>query len=97
MLQNRSGELVKEIVRSTDVSPSDAQNEVSHSIDRLVYYAGWTDKYSQVFGSVNPVASSHFNFTTPEPTGVVIVLAPHPPALLPLLSLVTPVLLTGNS
>src|ERR1051326_3900558 len=67
MLQNRAGELVKEIVRSTDASPSDAQNEVGISIDRLVYYAGWTDKYSQVFGSVNSVASSHFNFTTPEP------------------------------
>src|SRR5258706_15320344 len=53
MLQNRAGELVKEIARSTDASPADAQNEVQHSIDRLVYYAGWSDKYSQIFGSVN--------------------------------------------
>jgi len=97
MLQNRAGELVKEIARSTDVSPADAQNEVALSIDRLVYYAGWTDKYSQIFGSVNPVASSHFNFTTPEPTGVVIILAPDQPALLPLVSLLAPVILSGNS
>src|ERR1700756_2889123 len=97
MLQNRAGELVKEIARSTDVSPTDAQNEVSHSIDRLVYYAGWTDKYSQIFGSVNPVASSHFNFTIPEPTGVVVVIAPDEPPLLPLVSFVAPAILSGNS
>src|SRR6266571_4936343 len=97
MLQNRAGELVKEIARSTDASPADAQNEVRHSIDRLVYYAGWTDKYSQIFSSVNPVASSHFNFTTPEPTGVVVILTPDQPALLPLVSLLAPVILSGNS
>lgn len=97
MLQNRAGELVKEIARSTDASPTDAQNEVQHSIDRLVYYAGWTDKFSQIFGSVNPVASSHFNFTTPEATGIVVILAPDRPALLPLVSLVAPVILSGNS
>jgi len=97
MLQNRAGELVKEIARSTEVSPTDAHNEVSQSIDRLVYYAGWTDKYSQIFGSVNPVASSHFNFTTPEPTGVVVVLTPDQPPLLPLVSLLAPVILSGNS
>src|SRR5260370_33581540 len=97
MRHDRAGELVKEIVRSTAVSPADAQNEVSHSIDRLVYYAGWTDKYSQIFGSVTPVASSHFNFTTPEPTGVVVILAPDQPALLPLVSLLAPVTLSGNS
>lgn len=97
MLQNRSSELVKEIARSTDASPADAQNEVSHSIDRLVYYAGWTDKYSQIFGAVNPVASSHFNFTIPEPTGVAVILAPDQPVLLPLISLLAPVILSGNS
>jgi len=97
MLQNRAGEVVKEIARSTDAAPADAQNEVSHCIDRLVYYAGWTDKYSQIFSSVNPVASSHFSFTTPEPTGVVVVLTPDRPALLPLVSLLAPVILSGNS
>ncbi|MEY2465940.1 MAG: hypothetical protein QOD03_461 [Verrucomicrobiota bacterium] len=97
MLQNRATELVKEISRSTGASTAAANREVTASIDRLVYFAGWTDKYSQVFGSVNPVASPHFNFTTPESTGVVTVLAPNEPSLLALVSLVAPVILTGNS
>src|SRR3954470_13720001 len=97
MLQNRAAELTHEIARSTGASPARARAEVTLAIDRLVYYAGWTDKYSQIFGSVNPVASSHFNFTTPEPTGVVVVLAPDEPPLLPLVSLVAPVILSGNS
>lgn len=97
MLQNRAGELVLEVVRSTGVRAAKARREVTLAIDRLVHYAGWTDKYSQVFGSVNPVATSHFNFTTPEPTGVVVVLAPDEPSLLPLVSLVAPVILSGNA
>jgi acyl-CoA reductase-like NAD-dependent aldehyde dehydrogenase len=97
MLQNRAGELVNEIARSTDVSLSKAKREVTLAIDRLVHFAGWTDKYSQVFSSVNPVASPHFNFTTPEPTGVVVVLAPDEPSLLALVSLVAPVILSGNT
>jgi acyl-CoA reductase-like NAD-dependent aldehyde dehydrogenase len=97
MLQNRAAELVQEISRSTGVSKSTANREVTLAIDRLVYFAGWTDKYSQIFGSVNPVASSHFNFTTPEPTGVVAILAPDEPALLPLVSLLAPVILSGNT
>lgn len=97
MLQNRSQELANEIIRSTGASAGQAQKEVAGAIERLVYFAGWTDKYSQVFGSVNPVASSHFNFTTPEPTGVVVVLAPDVPALLPLVSLLAPVILSGNA
>jgi acyl-CoA reductase-like NAD-dependent aldehyde dehydrogenase len=97
MLQNRAGELVNEIARSTNVSAAKAKREVALSIDRLVYYAGWTDKYQQVFGSVNPVATSHFNFTTPEPTGVVVLLAPDEPSLLALVSLVAPVILSGNA
>src|SRR5450759_1259961 len=97
MLQNRAGELVAEIARSTGVSAAKAKREVTMAIDRLVHFAGWTDKYPQVFGSVNPVASSHFNFTTPEPTGVVVVLAPDEPSLLALVSLVAPVILSGNA
>src|SRR5258706_2685012 len=97
MLQNRASELVNEIARSTSASGAKARQEVSLAIDRLVYFAGWTDKYSQIFGSVNPVASSHFNFTTPEPTGVVVVVAPDEPPLLPLVSLVAPVILSGNA
>jgi acyl-CoA reductase-like NAD-dependent aldehyde dehydrogenase len=97
MLQNRASELIAEIARSTDVNAAKAKREVALAIDRLVHFAGWTDKYSQVFSSVNPVALSHFNFTTPEPTGVVVVLAPDEPSLLALVSLVAPVILSGNT
>jgi acyl-CoA reductase-like NAD-dependent aldehyde dehydrogenase len=97
MLQNRASELERELCRSAGASSSEARKEVLLAIDRLVYYAGWTDKYSQVFGTVNPVATPHFNFCVPEPTGVVAVLAPDEPALLSLVSLVAPVILSGNS
>ena len=97
MLQNRAPELVNEIARSTGANSAKAGREVTAAVDRLVHFAGWTDKYSQVFGSVNPVASSHFNFTTPEPTGVVVVLAPDEPSLLGLVSLLAPVIVGGNS
>ena len=97
MLQNRAGELVTEIARSTSVSTAKAKREVTLTIDRLVHFAGWTDKYQQIFGSVNPVATSHFDFTTPEPTGVVVVLAPDEPSLLALVSLLAPIILSGNA
>jgi acyl-CoA reductase-like NAD-dependent aldehyde dehydrogenase len=97
MLQNRAAELVNEIARSTGAGAARAKREVTLAIDRLVYFAGWTDKYQQIFGSVNPVATSHFDFTTPEPTGVVVVLAPDEPSLLALVSLVAPVILSGNA
>jgi acyl-CoA reductase-like NAD-dependent aldehyde dehydrogenase len=97
MLQKRATELAEEIARSTGARLPKARAEVSLAIDRLVHYAGWTDKYQQVFGSVNPVATSHFNFTTPEPTGVVVVLTPDEPALLPVVSLLAPVILSGNA
>ena len=61
-----------------------------------MHYAGWTDKFGQIFSSVNPVASSHFNFTMPEPTGVVVIVCPDEPALLAFVSLVAPVILSGN-
>jgi acyl-CoA reductase-like NAD-dependent aldehyde dehydrogenase len=97
MLQNRAAELTNEINRSTNVTSTAARREVTRAIDRLVFFSGWTDKYQQVFGSVNPVASPHFNFTTPEPTGVVAVLAPDDPSLLALVSLIAPVILSGNT
>lgn len=80
--------------------PADAQDEVSAAIDRLVCFAGWADKYSQVLGCNNPVAGPYYNFTVPEPTGVVGVLAPAPPngpALLGLVSLLAPPLCAGNA
>jgi acyl-CoA reductase-like NAD-dependent aldehyde dehydrogenase len=96
MLETRRVELQNEIARSNSNSRSTSSSETTLAIDRLVHYAGWTDKFSQIFGTVNPVASSHFNFTTPEPTGVVVVICPDEPALLGLISTVAPVILSGN-
>jgi acyl-CoA reductase-like NAD-dependent aldehyde dehydrogenase len=97
MLEMRRAELQSELARSNGAGGSRASSEVTLAIDRLVHYAGWTDKYYQVFGAVNPVASSHFNFTTPEPTGVVVIVCPDDPALIPLVSLVAPAVLSGNT
>ena len=97
MLEGRSEELAAEVARSHGVTLPKARKGVASVVDRLVYYAGWTDKFQQVFGSVNPVASPHFNFTTPEPTGVVVIIAPDEPVLLPLVSLLAPVILSGNT
>jgi len=96
MLEGRRLELESELGR-VDRSGARARREVTAAIDRLVYYAGWTDKFSQILGSVNPVATSHFNFTIPEPTGVVLALAPDAPALLGLVSVVAPIIASGNS
>jgi acyl-CoA reductase-like NAD-dependent aldehyde dehydrogenase len=96
MLENRADSLAAEIARSTGATKGKARAEVTATIDRLVYFAGWTDKFTQVFGAVNPVATSHFNFTVPEPTGVVAVLAPDEPSLLALVSTLAPVVLSGN-
>jgi acyl-CoA reductase-like NAD-dependent aldehyde dehydrogenase len=74
-----------------------AQKEVEATIDRLIYYAGWSDKYQQIFSSVNPVSSSHFNFSVLEPTGVVAVLAPDDSGLLGLVSNIAPVIVGGNT
>ncbi len=74
-----------------------AMKETTAAIDRLIYYAGWADKYEQVLGNVNPVASPHFNFTVTEPTGIVGVIAPDGAPLLALISLVAPVITSGNT
>ena len=95
MLERRAEQLAAEI--SALKPDRRAGEEAAASVDRLVHYAGWTDKYSQLFSSVNPVASSHFNFTSPEPTGVVVVVCPDEPSLLALVSLVAPVILSGNA
>ena len=96
MLEMRRGELQKELARADRATRSTSSAETTLAIDRLVHYAGWTDKFSQLFGTVNPVATSHFNFTTPEPTGVVAVICPDEPALLGFVSLIAPVILSGN-
>lgn len=95
MLEGREEELRGEIARSP--GGGGARDEVARAIDRLVYYAGWTDKFSSAFGAVNSVATSHFNFTIPEPTGVVVVVCPDEAPLLAMVSLVAPVILTGNT
>lgn len=74
-----------------------AQREITATIDRLIYYAGWADKYEQVLGNVNPVASPHFNFTVTEPMGIVGVVAPDEAPLLALVSLIAPIITSGNT
>lgn len=96
MLEGRKAQFVEEL-KQNGVSAAQANKEVDHSIDRCVYYAGWCDKYTQVFGSVNPVASSHFNFSTHEPTGVVTIVAPESPSLLGLVSVVLHAIAGGNT
>lgn len=97
MLEMRHAELAAELSRANGSRSNDGEAEATLAIDRLVHYAGWTDKFSQLFSSVNPVASSHFNFTSPEPTGVVVVVCPDEPSLVALVSLVAPVILAGNT
>ena len=96
MLETRQAQFIEELA-SQGVPASAGQSEVQHSIDRLVHYAGWADKYTQVFSSVNPVASSHFNFSIPEPTGVVAILLPDAPSLLGLVTHLTPAIVGGNT
>jgi len=96
MLEGRKAQFVEELMFQGD-SKSNAEKEVNLSIDRLIYYAGWCDKYSQILGSVNPVASSHFNFSVTEATGVVGVVADQSSSLIGLISLVAPVVAGGNT
>ncbi len=96
MLEGRKAQFIDEL-NQLGVATSVAAIEVAHSVDRLVYYAGWADKYQQVFSSVNPVSSSHFNFSLLEPTGVVTALCPESSALLGLVSVIAPIIVGGNS
>ena len=97
MLEMRAEEMEREIARSTGCSAAVARREVADAVELLVHYAGWTDKFTAVFGSVNPVSSPHFNFTYPEATGVVVVFCPDTPSFLPLVHLVAATILTGNT
>jgi acyl-CoA reductase-like NAD-dependent aldehyde dehydrogenase len=96
MLEARSGELVGSLVLF-GARRSDAAKGMAVAVDRLIHYAGWADKYEQLLGSVNPVASPHFNFTVTEPMGVVGVIAPDSPPLLGLISMIAPVIASGNT
>jgi acyl-CoA reductase-like NAD-dependent aldehyde dehydrogenase len=96
MLEGRHEQFVDELVLQ-GVTKRKAGSEVDAAIDRVIYYAGWSDKYQQIFSAVNPVASSHFNFSVLEPTGVVAVIAPEEPGLLGLVSTLMPVIVGGNT
>lgn len=96
MLEGRKEQFIAELVNQGETVVA-AQKEVDSSIDRLVYYAGWSDKYQQLFSTVNPVASSHFNFSNVEPMGVVAISAPEQQSLLGLVSVIAPAIVGGNT
>jgi acyl-CoA reductase-like NAD-dependent aldehyde dehydrogenase len=96
MLEGRREQFIAEL-RLQGATQRVALQEVDTSIDRLIYFAGWADKYQQVFSAVNPVASSHFNFSVLEPTGVVSIIAPDDSGLLGLVSNVAPTIVGGNT
>ncbi len=96
LLEGRRAQFEEEVTAAEGVTAEHARDQVDRAIDRWVWYAGWTDKISQVLGTVNPVAGPYFGFTIPEPTGVVGVVAPEESALLGLVSRLAPVLAGGN-
>ncbi|MFJ6568086.1 aldehyde dehydrogenase family protein [Streptomyces sp. NPDC091292] len=97
MLEGRREQFVREVADAEGLSKSKAAAQVDAAIDRWVWYAGWTDKIAQVVGGGNPVAGPYFNLSTPEPTGVVTVLAPQDSSLLGLVSVIAPAIATGNT
>lgn len=97
LMEDRRPQFVQAVVQSEGLTASKADKVVDEAIDRLVWYAGWADKITQVVGNANPVAGPFFNLSTPEPTGVVAVLAPQQSSLLGLVSVVAPVIVTGNT
>ncbi len=96
MIEARGSEMAEAIALG-GASDTAATKEVSASIERLIHYAGWADKFAQVLGSVNPVSSPHFNFTVTEPIGIIGVIAPDDAPLLALVSLIAPAITGGNS
>lgn len=100
MLEGRRGEFVEALKAGTEAprhKGAALEDEVGAAVDRLVCFGGWADKYAQVLGCNNPVAGPYYNFTAPEPTGVVAVIAPDEPGLLGLISLIAPPLCAGNA
>jgi acyl-CoA reductase-like NAD-dependent aldehyde dehydrogenase len=96
MLDGRKGQFIDELILQ-GISKSKAEKEIQQSVDRLVYYAGWADKYQQIASSVNPVSSSHFNFSALEPMGVIGIIAPQENSLIGLISLMIPAICGGNT
>ena len=97
MLESRADEMAAAITSASDTSDGDAEKEVLAAVDRLIYYAGWADKYAQVVGNTNPVAGPFFNFTVPEPMGIIGVIASDSDPLLGLVSQIAPVIVSGNT
>ncbi|MFY1677081.1 MULTISPECIES: aldehyde dehydrogenase family protein [unclassified Streptomyces] len=97
MLEGRREQYVREVAKAEGLADSEASAEVDAAIDRWIWYAGWTDKIAQVRGGSNPVAGPFLNLSSPEPTGVVAVVAPRESSLLGLVSVVAPVIATGNT
>lgn len=96
MLETRRAQFEKSLSQ-IGFNAAEAEADVNASIDRLIYYAGWADKYQQVFGTVNPVASAHFNFSLMDATGVVALFAPEVSPLLGLISTIAPAIVGGNT
>ena len=97
VMEDRRPQFVEAVRQSEGLTAARATKVVDDAIDRLVWYAGWADKITQVVGNANPVAGPFFNLSTPEPTGVVAVLAPQASSLLGLISVVAPAIVTGNT
>ena len=97
LMEGRRDQFIAEVSQAEGVREAKARELVARAIDRWVWYAGWADKISQVLGSANPVAAPYFNFTIPEPTGVVGIVAPEPSSLLGLVSRLAPPLVAGNA
>ena len=97
LMEGRRDQFAAEVGRAEGLRDDRSREVVDRAIDRLVWYAGWADKIAQVLGSSNPVASDYFNFTIPEPTGVVGIVAPEQSSLLGLVSRLAPPLVAGNS
>jgi acyl-CoA reductase-like NAD-dependent aldehyde dehydrogenase len=97
MLEGRAAQFAEEVAAAEGLTAVAARAQVSAAIDRWVWYAGWPDKVAQVTGAANPVAGPYFNFSLPEPTGVVAVVAPASSSLLGLVSVLAPVIATGNT
>ncbi|MEV7865490.1 aldehyde dehydrogenase family protein [Streptomyces sp. NPDC088124] len=97
MLEGRREQFVREVAEAEGLSKPKAAAVVDAAVDRWVWYAGWTDKIAQIAGGANPVAGPFFNLSTPEPSGVVAVLAPRESSFLGLVSVIAPVIATGNT
>ncbi|CAB4830301.1 MAG: aldehyde dehydrogenase family protein [Actinobacteria bacterium] len=97
MLEGRRGQFVDEIVLVAGATKSKAEKEVTDSVDRLVWYAGWSDKLSSLSGALNPVAGPYYNFTVPESMGVIAAIAPEVPSLLGLIDAIAPIIVGGNT